>query len=632
MIKVGGKEVMAIEGDSNKVAFVMPILPEGKVTIDYSGIGINKQLDMTVGTYTPITDPGAVASTFTTELGQIATRFQAHVADPVIQLEPAFITAINQQRQLITDNFPKLSPAEQLEMAYLLKGMMLNDADFALVDHNPDNYRGIKGMIDPEDEWIRARVMFYGSITAGSASFWLATKLASYPTPTPWQWVGISACVATNLACIVIAKSEAKNIGELKALIEEVKTPPSLKFIGGKLQKLNPVGSFRNLNQADKAAFAALFEKVTKLENWYNGLVTITNKVKSIFSSASMDLPPYTNPIKAQSTVKEITLNPAKAVFRNVSDPSIKLAYTLNSAGGFDVTATREAVGLQDRPFTYDIEYTQSGIGRSKTKTVNAVFQPVQPFAVFLEDGNNQSGKPGEALAKPLQVKVIDEDGKRLAFIEVEWSVKLGGGSLSSGKSITNAQGIAQTTWTLKVGASGDQKVEAIVKKADGTPVYGAPTVFTATTGLGALLVAEGTWNLTAYQPAGSDFFQFQDRGNKACYPAGVYDKDRIVSGTYTFSGIDPFIVGTTTRSTVDEMQTYNCATGTYTKTLGSTTVSHGWKIDAQTGKLVFTYQGKEVGWFDATVYENRITFSGRATDVKEGEATSSFYFEIKKK
>ena len=84
------------------------------------------------------------------------------------------------------------------------------------------------------------------------------------------------------------------------------------------------------------------------------------------------------------------------------------------------------------------------------------------PDAIVLVSGNNQSGRPGAALANPFIVEVIDENDDTVSGVTVAFAVTAGGGTLSATSATTNASGRAQTTLTLG-DTPGDNTVAARV-------------------------------------------------------------------------------------------------------------------------------------------------------------------------
>jgi len=72
------------------------------------------------------------------------------------------------------------------------------------------------------------------------------------------------------------------------------------------------------------------------------------------------------------------------------------------------------------------------------------------PTSLSITTGtNNQTGTVGTALAAPLSVKVVDQNGNALSGATVSWAVGTGGGTLASATSTTDANGITTMIWTL---------------------------------------------------------------------------------------------------------------------------------------------------------------------------------------
>ena len=93
---------------------------------------------------------------------------------------------------------------------------------------------------------------------------------------------------------------------------------------------------------------------------------------------------------------------------------------------------------------------------------------PLQVQAAPTSSGDGQSGPPGAALPEDLRV-VITRASEPQQGVEVAWATT-GGGSLAPATSVSGADGVATTTWTLgpTVGA---QAATATVADADGSPV-----------------------------------------------------------------------------------------------------------------------------------------------------------------
>ena len=84
--------------------------------------------------------------------------------------------------------------------------------------------------------------------------------------------------------------------------------------------------------------------------------------------------------------------------------------------------------------------------------------------------GNNQSGTVGQALASPIRV-IVTRDGAPEVGTTVTWAATGTGASVNPTSAITDAAGLAATTWTLPHGAGGGKTATATVAGAGGSPV-----------------------------------------------------------------------------------------------------------------------------------------------------------------
>jgi plastocyanin len=97
--------------------------------------------------------------------------------------------------------------------------------------------------------------------------------------------------------------------------------------------------------------------------------------------------------------------------------------------------------------------------------------------------GDAQSGRVGEPLPSPLLV-VVTEDGSPLSGATVAWSTAAAGGSLNPTSSVTGADGVASTMWSLGT-VAGPQSAAATLSGASGSPLSFTAT---ATAGVPAVL------------------------------------------------------------------------------------------------------------------------------------------------
>lgn len=83
-----------------------------------------------------------------------------------------------------------------------------------------------------------------------------------------------------------------------------------------------------------------------------------------------------------------------------------------------------------------------------------------EPLQLQVVSGQQQSGVAGEPLGQPLVVRVVRPNGAPVAGRAVDFVVTAGGGSTGGGTSISNAEGLAQQSWTLGPD-TGTHQVEA---------------------------------------------------------------------------------------------------------------------------------------------------------------------------
>ena len=99
---------------------------------------------------------------------------------------------------------------------------------------------------------------------------------------------------------------------------------------------------------------------------------------------------------------------------------------------------------------------------------------PTQIAKAPSNDGDNQVGTAGQALATPLAVIVRDASDNPVAGVTVTWTAGTGSGSVGS-LGTSNANGIATATWTLGANAG------AQTATASKTGLTGSPVTFNAT-------------------------------------------------------------------------------------------------------------------------------------------------------
>jgi hypothetical protein len=125
-------------------------------------------------------------------------------------------------------------------------------------------------------------------------------------------------------------------------------------------------------------------------------------------------------------------------------DGRASTSWVLGSSTGAQ-TAAASSDGLEGSP----VSFTATALPGRATRLV-------------LVSGNGQSASPGQELAQPLVVRLVDEDGNGVPNRAVTWVIGVGGGSASPSTSTTGGNGEAETRWTLGPNA-GANTLSAVV-------------------------------------------------------------------------------------------------------------------------------------------------------------------------
>lgn len=94
------------------------------------------------------------------------------------------------------------------------------------------------------------------------------------------------------------------------------------------------------------------------------------------------------------------------------------------------------------------------------------------PLTIEPISGSGQTGSPGAPLAAPLEVQILDRDGRPIPRLWVVWTPLPGSGEARPRNSFSDTDGIATTTWLLGPDP-GPQEIQVSVRQ-------GAPIVFEA--------------------------------------------------------------------------------------------------------------------------------------------------------
>jgi len=86
----------------------------------------------------------------------------------------------------------------------------------------------------------------------------------------------------------------------------------------------------------------------------------------------------------------------------------------------------------------------------------------LRPTHIQIMSGNQQAANPLDVLPQPLVIEIMTDDAIPVPGVPVDWSVNLGGGTVSSERTYSNSDGQTSVVWTLGATAGG-QSVAANV-------------------------------------------------------------------------------------------------------------------------------------------------------------------------
>ena len=176
------------------------------------------------------------------------------------------------------------------------------------------------------------------------------------------------------------------------------------------------------------------------------------------------------------SPLTVVTTRQLSATLRDIEGVALTRPIEWSSSNP-SVLSIDAATGLATAKIPGTATITAAAEGKSTTASITVV--PGPPEKLIAWAGNNQTARPGAAVATPPSVMVTDAHGNPLPGVAVTFAVTAGGGSIPAAVVDTNGEGIAAVgSWTLGT-APGPNTLTA---SASG--LSGSPFVFNATAAL----------------------------------------------------------------------------------------------------------------------------------------------------
>jgi plastocyanin len=198
--------------------------------------------------------------------------------------------------------------------------------------------------------------------------------------------------------------------------------------------------------------------------------------------------------------------------------------WTLGSTAGTQ-TATASVADAQGSPVQF---------------TASAVSGPVPLVSMTATNsGDGQTGVAGDTLANPLRI-IVTLNGVAQNGVTVAWTAADAGASMAPGSSLTNASGIATSSWILG-GVTGTQRATASVSGGAGSPVSFSATATAPPAGDTVMVVNNQFTPKTLTVSAGSTVIWVWPATSRRhnivpVSPAVVPNSPTIVDGPYTYT------------------------------------------------------------------------------------------------
>jgi hypothetical protein len=186
------------------------------------------------------------------------------------------------------------------------------------------------------------------------------------------------------------------------------------------------------------------------------------------------------------------------AIGTNPGSSTLSGTTSVTAAAGI---ATFNAFSLNKVGTGYTVVASATGFVSGTSAAFNIAAGPAATIAI--SGGNAQTGPANTVLAQPLSATVTDAGGNPVSGVTVHFAVATGGGSVGTAAPVTNASGVATTTWT--VGPAGAQSVGAAALNSLGQPLAGSPLVYTAN-GSGGIASTTVTPHLDTLTAIGATF------------------------------------------------------------------------------------------------------------------------------
>lgn len=386
IINLGTVQTKAYAGNDSEYVFFLPVLAPGTTAITVPSIKNANSLTLTVRDYTAIADPQLVINEFVSKRNSCIDSLAKSIAGSSYQTSPQTALMITQLKEEWDDQFAKLQANDKQLLAYILKKMMPQPAEFSSILRQSNNIL-IKeqGLIDAGDRLVNSAKKFVTLQIACLVQipFIVTSLYALILVPNPVSAIILAGSLISFIIFREAAIRQAQYVGSLPGVAESISNASVNRVMANEFnnntEKTIEVDVlFRNLKSTDQA----IQQNISKAFTSENELQTKDREIQTLYTKATQ----YTSKLKAPynayaSTIgnypQVTTTSPgtgSEVIIKGVSDN--RISYTSSLTNG-NRRIKISSTSTQQINFDINVAVKRPLDGVEFVKNIPCVFIPV---------------------------------------------------------------------------------------------------------------------------------------------------------------------------------------------------------------------------------------------------------------